>query len=169
MGSVVILLFFSSLCLSTSYVTTENSIDKIVKCDFADRRFGYSARNLYTCEIFKESIDRTGYIIDFTNKSVIIEGLSLNYNINARYLPVNISQEFPDLVEISASFCKIQKITKENFYGLTKIKAINLSKNEMQTIDDDTFSDLVSLEWLGLGKFKQKLVFLLLKIENLNS
>lgn len=162
MNSLVILLFLTwSLCSFTSSTTsrqgTENyvdTVDNVVECQFAQRRFGYTDRSFYTCTVFDQSVDKIDYVFSNNTNENVTEGLTFNYNKNARYLPVNISQVFPDLVEISASFCRIKKVTSENFNGLKKVKAINLSKNDLEIIDDDTFSDLISLEWLSLGKFQ---------------
>lgn len=80
------------------------------------------------------------------------EAMNFKHNKELLYLPYNASHVFPGVIEYKAAYCKLQKLFRENFSGLQKLKALHLGHNELQIIDDDTFDGLRSLEFLSLGR-----------------
>lgn len=73
-------------------------------------------------------------------------------NKRIQFLPVKISEKFPNLWIISAFGGAIRSISKENFKGLRELRWLQLGHNQIVKVSDDTFEDLVSLEGLWLGK-----------------
>lgn len=80
-----------------------------------------------------------------------VTGLNFDGNKKIFYLPVLISQKFPNLIAYTASNCSIDSISKENFQDLKKLKILYLHENEIQTLTGNVFEDLESLEELLLG------------------
>lgn len=76
--------------------------------------------------------------------------LKLELNKKAFYLPINLQNTFPQLKLYYASDCSIKALHKDNFKNLKKLIMLNLSFNQIQRIDSDTFDDLTSLEFLSL-------------------
>jgi Leucine-rich repeat (LRR) protein len=80
-----------------------------------------------------------------------IQGLILTNPSNS-FLPVNVSQTFDVLVAFSASGNKLASVSKENFSGLARLRLLDLSKNKIKRIQNNTFEDLLSLEVLNLSE-----------------
>lgn len=102
-------------------------------------------------------MDQTTKISDPTvklsHKDSSITGLLFNKNKNIFYLPVFVNEKLPNLFSYSAQACSLTEITKLNFNGLKKLKALWLPNNQIKKITSDTFEDLSSLELLYLRKF----------------
>lgn len=75
-------------------------------------------------------------------------------------MPTNLSLSFPDLIGISADFCSIKMVFKENFKNLNKLKELWLSNNQIEKVMGNTFEDLTSLEWLYLREEHFRSLFL---------
>lgn len=88
-----------------------------------------------------------------TNLSIL--GLSFYSNKQISFLPVQVDVTFPKLVGYSAGSCSIKTISKTNFKNLRNLKDLSLRMNQIETIENDTFEDLIALEVLWLGKFNQ--------------
>lgn len=80
-----------------------------------------------------------------------IEGLYFHKNKRIFYLPVNVHQKFPELEVLTASYCSVKQISKNNFKNLKELKFLWLESNQIKTIPRDTFEDLQSLQKLELG------------------
>jgi Leucine-rich repeat (LRR) protein len=80
-----------------------------------------------------------------------INVLDLDENIQTYFLPVNISEAFPNLLEMTAKWCSIKSISRENFQGLVQLKKLSLYRNQLTLIHSDTFVGLRSLESVNLG------------------
>lgn len=52
---------------------------------------------------------------------------------------------------ILSAFNGIKNLSKDHFKNLQKLMLLNLRNNEIETIIEDTFDDLISLETLSLG------------------
>jgi Leucine-rich repeat (LRR) protein len=63
-----------------------------------------------------------------------------------------MAKAFPNLVAYSADRCSIKSFTKKNFARLTKLKELDLDRNQIETVNCKAFEDLVSLEHLFLSK-----------------
>lgn len=94
------------------------------------------------------TIDETNTII--SNRDASVRGFKLNDNKKVFYLPLAIAEHFPNLQGIQADSCAIKGIAKENFNGLSKLKALYLQFNQIEMITTESFSDLVELEILDL-------------------
>jgi hypothetical protein len=81
-----------------------------------------------------------------------VPGLSFWFNKKIFYLPINVSESFPNLVVYGANGCSVKTISKVNFRGLKKLIRLDLGYNEIAFIPDDTFEDLKALEWLQIGE-----------------
>jgi Leucine rich repeat len=86
------------------------------------------------------------------NRDGAVRGLSLWINKKIHYLPIGVKEAFPHLEFISAGQCSVKEVSKENFAGLTSLKALWLEENRIEKIDTNTFEDLVSLKHLWLCK-----------------
>lgn len=73
-------------------------------------------------------------------------------NVKILYLPIGVVEIYPELAFYSAGLCSIKEISRDNFIGLSKLRALFLQKNSIQKIASDTFVDLISLEGIELGK-----------------
>jgi Leucine-rich repeat (LRR) protein len=104
-----------------------------------------------TCEMRNStSIPGDGYKVYPRDES--ITGLDFDDNNKISFLPIKVHETFPNLLLYTASKCSLTKITKKNFEGLSKLKGLWLGTNQITTINDDTFEDLVSLKRLYLSK-----------------
>ena len=83
-----------------------------------------------------------------------IERLAFNHNRNIKFLPIEVSEKFPNLMGLEAGDCSLTTISKENFKDLTKLRLLGLYYNQIEKIRSDVFGDLVALEKLFLCKFK---------------
>lgn len=81
-----------------------------------------------------------------------VEGINLSGNRNVRFLPVNPAEKFPNLISFDARSSSIEDISRSNFVGLTKLLKLYLENNLIKRISDDTFGDLIALEYLSLSK-----------------
>jgi Leucine-rich repeat (LRR) protein len=79
-------------------------------------------------------------------------GFNFNYNKKIFYLPIDVAEKFPYLTVYGASDCSVKEISKLNFNGLKNLNILELSNNQIEKIDSDTFQDLVALEKLDLGE-----------------
>jgi len=70
------------------------------------------------------------------------------------FLPQDISAAFPNLRLIDAFDCSIKSVSNLNLKGLSKNKKINLEKNNLETIEENAFDDLVNLRYLYLDENK---------------
>ena len=89
---------------------------------------------------------------DVSNQAV--SRLHLSNNKNIFFLPENIDEKFPNLLQYEAKYCEILIITKTNLKNLGKLRKLNLWGNKIEKIPNDVFQDLVGLEVLSLGKLK---------------
>lgn len=96
----------------------------------------------------KTTIDEVNVIISTNDNTV--KALELETNKNIFFLPVKVAENFPNLVGYSAWECSLKEISKENFAGLNKLKILELSRNAIEAIADDTFADLTDLSYLYL-------------------
>lgn len=97
------------------------------------------------------AIDSVGTaIVSARNKNT--EALRLSRNKKISFLPENPADAFPNLIFIEAAVCSIKAISKQNFFGLKKLRAVNLVANQIESINSDTFADLLAMERIQLGK-----------------
>lgn len=120
---------------------------------------------LKSVECERIDFDTNGWQICFMNKTTkidtkaftVVQGsnqvftLWFNDNKNVIYLPVKLSETFLHLGVISARGCTIKTIDKIVFENLSKLTYLDLSFNQIETIEPGTFEDLTLLQFLGLG------------------
>lgn len=87
-----------------------------------------------------------------TSDSGTVEGILFDSNKGIEYLPVNVYEKFPNLIGISAWNCAVKAVTKKNFKNLKQLKFLGLASNHIETIDENTFEDLISLTTLNMRK-----------------
>lgn len=99
------------------------------------------------------SISSSGIAISsLTDASV--GAFHLEYNKKIVYLPENTGEKFVNLLKFLASNCAIKTISKSNFKGLRKLIWLHLFTNVIETIPNDAFEDLESMENLSLCKYR---------------
>lgn len=104
---------------------------------------------LKTCQMKKETaIDRPGTRISMKDLTVL--GINFRSNKKINFLPIEIGDSFSHLVGYFAYNCSITRIVKINFKGLSELKLLSLSFNQIKKISSDTFDDLTDLEVLFL-------------------
>ena len=83
-----------------------------------------------------------------------IEGLRFWGNKKIKFLPIKVSEKFPNLLGLEAGLCSLTTISTANFKGLNKLRFLGLQYNQIKKIRSDVFEDLVALEYLYLCKFQ---------------
>jgi Leucine-rich repeat (LRR) protein len=86
-----------------------------------------------------------------------VNAVTFYMNPNIVYLPVNISENLPNLIKYNAAHCKIKELFNENFRGLWDLEELELHHNEIEKIKYDTFQRLYKLQRLQLSEFKGRL------------
>lgn len=90
-------------------------------------------------------IDRPYYKIDF-NPNNNIEVFKILNNENVKYLPINMHESFPNLLEYEVTGCKVGEVRYDNFKNMKQLKEIKLNNNKIQSIAPSTFDDARQLE-----------------------
>lgn len=81
-----------------------------------------------------------------------VQFLSLLFNKKIFFLPVNVSQSFPNLLIYHAGHCSIETIKKINFEAMSTLRWLFLDGNQLERIDSDTFDDLTDLIRLEMSE-----------------
>lgn len=68
------------------------------------------------------------------------------------YLPSNMGAAFPNLCDLYANSCSIKMVSQENFKGLKWLLTLSLSRNQIESIDDDTFEYIPIVSSIYLGE-----------------
>lgn len=108
-----------------------------------------------SCEM-PDSTRITQQNVVFTNqKNYDVKKLYIVDAKAVQYLPEDISTPYPNLVSIEVMRCGLKSVSNSNFRLLGKLIWLDLSKNSLITLSDEqTFDDLVKLEYLNLGSNK---------------
>jgi Leucine-rich repeat (LRR) protein len=72
-------------------------------------------------------------------------------SLSIEYLPVKVADTFPELILYEITLCHVKEATKSNFERLFKLQNLNLRRNEISSIDEDAFDDLIALIGLDLS------------------
>jgi Leucine rich repeat len=121
----------------------------------------HSTSNQLSCvEDFQKNVCVVGQDVtigspdsSFTEPNHSIDVLYFSQNPNIHFLPVNVTNLYPFVRDYQAWSCSIKAIFKNNFEGMEHLKGLDLSKNFIVTVFDDTFKGLTGLEVLNLSKF----------------
>lgn len=137
---VAFLLFLISDINATDNVSCEVKI----RDDPFDSGFQKERTQTVYCE-FNDAIElgETKTLSNLVNENVTV--LRLQNNEKIKYLPQHVGDSFPNLVVIKAYGCAIKSVNKLNFNGLTKIRNIDLNKNQLEIIEENSFDDAVDL------------------------
>lgn len=98
--------------------------------------------------------------IDTTNSSFSgsrddsVREINCSRNKKIFFLPIRVTDKYPDLRSYEAAECSLTTITKENFERMTNLKYLDLIGNQIETIFSNTFEDLLSLNYLRIGRFR---------------
>lgn len=90
--------------------------------------------------------------VNVSTRDDSVGGLDLSNNKNIFYLPLKVGENFPNLIVYAAPDCSIKEISKDNFKGLTKLKYLGLGGNHLETIANEIFSEIQSLQVLYMGE-----------------
>lgn len=136
-------------------VTAEEVAAKKVACESVINHnwdFSFEPVMTMTCYMTATTlIDSSDYTIS-SDRNESIAALDFYGNKNILYLPINVDENFPELIAYDANFCAVKEISKKNFKGLSKLTHLHLTNNQIETISGDVFEDLIELEYLKLGK-----------------
>lgn len=80
-----------------------------------------------------------------------ITGVAFMDNNKILYLPVLISEIYPNLVTFSAVGSSFTSVSKENFKNLRKVKHLRLSRNMIENLNINSFEDLAQLQEIYLS------------------
>jgi Leucine rich repeat len=129
----------------------ENVLANEVSCQIVKNHFWNYVGNELTCYMERTFvIDKDNFTVATHNES--ISGYSLSLNQNVTFLPIEVSQAFPNLIVYAADRCSIKNLTKSNFKCLRKLTSLSLTFNQIEKINSVTFQDLTSLRYLVLSK-----------------
>lgn len=71
-----------------------------------------------------------------------------------KFVPSGLNIFFPNIIELKISNSSLQFIEKKNLAQFTNLKYLDLSGNELKTLDDDLFSANVMLRDINFNKNK---------------
>jgi hypothetical protein len=143
-------LVFILICVKI-LATYQTSSSTTIECEKIVDREWTNIGTLFDCWLHADTIiSWYGFEIGPANENVT--GLSIQYNKKVEYLPEKVHLSFPKLRGFSADGCAIRKISKINFKKLNYLRALWLRMNEIEVVPSNSFEDLISLEYLVLGK-----------------
>lgn len=120
----------------------------------------WGMNNVRTCEMNgTSSINASNVVISGPKDDEVLE-IDFSGNRKIELLPALIAVKYPKLRHYSAWLCSIRKISKINFFQLTNLEWLDLSYNRIESIDDNTFHGLVSLQKVDLCKFELNFIFI---------
>jgi hypothetical protein len=108
--------------------------------------------SLQTCWIKTLKIDSKNFVLG-NERDETIKALTFYDNKKVQFLPTNVANTFPSLRIFSATSCSVREISKETFFGLSKLEFLLLSSNQINTVHSGTFEGLSSLRRIELRKF----------------
>ncbi|KAL7015999.1 hypothetical protein ACKWTF_016767 [Chironomus riparius] len=89
-----------------------------------------------------------------TIRSLEVSGFTIKDSKTISFLPVKVSEVFPNLLIYEANNCAINKLLKPNFENLKKLRVLDLQHNQISSFSEDTFDDLQMLIHLDLANNK---------------
>lgn len=122
-----------------------------ISCETLGTDSWYRIGALRSCRMRgNTSITSDSFIVNSSADSSVL-GMTFYSNKNIFYLPIRVSENFPNLVAFGAGYCSIKALYKSNFKNLFNLKNLELSSNQIEKIESGIFGDLTSLEILWLG------------------
>lgn len=95
-------------------------------------------------------IESTEFLI---SRDETVEGFDAYSNQRLKRLPSNLGETLPNLLTLQAYQCSIREIRQEDFKGLSKLGDLNLSFNQIEQINDDTFEGIPAVERINLSEY----------------
>jgi insulin-like growth factor-binding protein complex acid labile subunit len=133
-------------------IIKNNPETKSVVCEFSeDIHWFYSDDKLKTCVIENQMIDSKEFSILPESPIEDVKAFTIANNQLVRFLPQEISEKFPNLLEFSARNSSLNFLSRKNFEGMSNLKSLNLANNNIKYIDSDALDDLIELEELDLS------------------
>lgn len=104
--------------------------------------------------IFKSPIKnpQTTLTVDSTVAKENIVAVYIEGTPEVEYLPISIAQNFPNVQIILAGNNSIKALSDLNFAGATKVTAIVLSDNQIETLTASMFAGVPNLIRLDFGE-----------------
>lgn len=87
-------------------------------------------------------------ITSLTHSSVNVEIYTRFPISNQKCSPVSAAEWLPNLVDLSARYCGIKSIARKHFSDSNKLTKLFSVSNQIETVYDETFADLVSNDWI---------------------
>lgn len=131
-------------------VKKEEEEEKGIKCEWVGSYNTYSDACCYMKG--KTIINESSMELAKRNET-FIDALNFNMNKKIQFLPIRVSETFPQIIQYLANRCSIKTISKSNFEGLDKLTDVLLGGNQIEVIPTDTFEGLVNLVYLDFCKF----------------
>lgn len=105
--------------------------------------------NLDTCDPDINEVDDENFTI-FPATDERIFAFDVQHKLGVKFLPTNLFQVFPDLIAVQVLNCSLSSVTNQ-FRGLSRLRQLNLSRNNIEYVAGDAFVDLFSVEFLELS------------------
>lgn len=144
MSLLISIIFLTLTALSSSTLADQNDCNQVFEARWS---FVGSQTTLAVCK--STSINSAGTTM---SSNANITALTFGWNKKIFFLTVQLAESFPNLVVLHASGCSITSVVKQNFNRLQKLRRLDLDLNKIRKIPNDAFQDLISLEWLQMGK-----------------
>lgn len=119
-----------------------------IRCSLFDKHTTSAKRCHFNSSVVISSSDTS---IAETKDESVDALFVINYNLNVKFLPVNVYAKFPNVKSIQAVGCSIKEISRKNFANLDQLKSIVLNSNEITKVPSDTFQGLLQLAVINLG------------------
>lgn len=119
-------------------------------CEEVPSRHLYAAKGA-ACFMRFIAINSTDFLITSPRNELFVVFFA-RYNKKLQYLPSNLGEKFPNLLSLFADGCSIEELSKENFKGLNKLNYLELSDNQIETINDDVFEYTPEIKGIDLGE-----------------
>ncbi|KAG5669783.1 hypothetical protein PVAND_000076 [Polypedilum vanderplanki] len=162
----LVLIFGVSLAISKSFINGTLENDDYCTRTFYERP---TCENIliYLIDNDKTLIDSEDFEMTEIDRNDLVKGLyftecsadtfySCEFENNMKFLPIRISDKFPNLLTIHAQAKSISKIRKNNLEHLSKLGKLDLTYNIIEIIEVGSFDDLVELISLRLSNNKIK-------------
>lgn len=160
--------FIHSLQISSNFIKLIFNITATsIQCESYNKRYYENQDSDYisiegiadpqTC-VYKQPINDLRTMLSVTSavakENIVL--LDIDHTQNSKYLPVYAGREFPNLSKYNAENRGVIRISKDNFFGMKKIRFIDLDNNRITSLTQDVFAGLTALERIDLGEFFEK-------------
>lgn len=142
----------SILVIGIVVLSNAQSISKKVQCESIGNWTFNSFGTLKTCFMKVSTIIDESWFEIADERDETVAGLTFLSNKKIEFLPLEIANNFPELLGLAAQECSLTSVSRRNFKNLRKLRFLGLNYNKIRKIADNTFSDLIALEELRLSK-----------------